>query len=156
MEKTENDNLFQPLITDLDAAETKEWKTVLSIRDQLQELAVKAETLAASIDQASEARWWADKFVKQIREALSDLYETAPWLQQNNFPARFQSLENMLSRIMTLNELAELEESVLPVIHVFTEDEIPEEEKKWLETLRRQVIETAGAQKKGYLPFKTY
>ncbi|MFI5124380.1 MAG: GH36-type glycosyl hydrolase domain-containing protein [Chitinophagales bacterium] len=142
MEKTENDKLFLPLITDLDVAETKEWKTVLSIRDQLQELAVKAETLLASTDQASEAWWWADKLIRQIREALGDLYETAPWLQQNNFPARFQSLENMLSRIMTLNELAELEESVLPVIHVFTEDEIPEEEKRWLETLRKQVIET--------------
>ena len=61
----------------------------------------------------------------------------------------------MISRIMTLHELANIEETILPVIHGLTEDEIPEEEKKWLETLRKLVIETERRAKERLLTIQT-
>lgn len=155
MEKAENESLFQPFIADLQTASSKEWQTILSSRDQLQRLSVRAEAFLPATDPSTEAAWWANALVRQIRETLSDLYESAPWLLLNDFPTRFQSLENMLSRIMTLDETADLEQTVLPVIHAFTEDEISSEEKKWLESLRKQVIETSRRAKERLLTIQS-
>ncbi|HEY4154751.1 MAG TPA: cyclic beta 1-2 glucan synthetase, partial [Puia sp.] len=111
IEKAGDDKPFQSFLTELKAADAKEWQTFLSVRDQLQKLLIGAEGFAPSQNSSTEAAWWTNALIKQIQDALSDLFEAVPWLLLNEFPGRFQSLENMLSRIMTLNELAGLEVS---------------------------------------------
>ncbi|MFI5124264.1 MAG: GH36-type glycosyl hydrolase domain-containing protein [Chitinophagales bacterium] len=150
-EKIEDDSVFQIFSADLASATSGEAQDVLGIRDQLQKLLISAERLVPYLHASPEAAWWGEALLKQIRESLGDLYETAPWLVLNSFPPGFQTLENMVSRNMTLNELSALEMSVLPVLHAFTENEISNEEKKWLESLRRHVIETSRRAKERLL-----
>jgi cellobiose phosphorylase len=150
-EKINTENLFQAFREDLQAACSAEPHSVLSMRDHLQKLLITAEAFLPYLESSTEAVWWGNALLKQIREALGDLFESAPWLSLNTFPDRFQALETMVCRLMTLNELSALEMSVLPAIHVFTEDEISEEENRWLESLRRMVIETVRRAKERLL-----
>lgn len=150
-EKTDSDALFQSFSGELLSAVSREWPDITGILDQLQKLLISAEALLPSLSSSPEAAWWGEALLKQIREALSDLYETAPWLMLNAFPPDFQNLEQMISRNMSLNELSALEMSVLPVLHDLTENDLTDEEKKWLEGLRRQVIETVRRAKERLL-----
>ncbi len=150
-EKSQGDDIFQNFYDDLKSASAAESHTVQDIRDTLEKLVIRAEALLPSLEAIPEAGWWGAAMLRQIRALLGDLYETTPWLVMKDFPARFESLQAMLSRIMTLNELSALEISILPAIHGFTEEEITPDEKKWMEVLRRHVVETCRRAKERLL-----
>jgi cellobiose phosphorylase len=103
----------------------------------------------------SETAWWADAFENQIRDAFNEVYESSPWLSIRDCPERFNILEEKLSSMLPLQELASLEDLLLPEIHLFEEEELPEEEKTWLETFRKQIIETSRRAKERLLAIQS-
>jgi cyclic beta-1,2-glucan synthetase len=117
----------------------------------LQKLLQEAEVLTGLFKDDSESAWWADAFANQVRDVFNDVYETSPWLSIPPFPARFKYLEESVSRMLPLLELAALESTLLPQVHIYDEEELNAEEKKWLETFRKQLIETSRRAKERIL-----
>ena len=117
----------------------------------LKELLEEAENLTALFNEDSEAAWWADAFANQIRDAFNDVYESSPWLSMPENPQQFRVILDNISHSMTLKELASLEISLLPQVHILEEDELDGKEKSWLENFRRQIIETSRRAKERLL-----
>jgi cyclic beta-1,2-glucan synthetase len=126
-------------------------RSVQVLYGDLQKLLKEAETLTGLFNEDSEAAWWADAFANQVREAYNDVYESFPWLSVLHFPDRFKILEESVTRFMPLKELASLEVSILPQVHLFDEEELSTEEKSWLEIFRKQLIETSRRAKERLL-----
>src|SRR5450432_2455741 len=140
------------LIEELLANEkVNEINSVQAIYNYLQKLLQAAEFLTGLINDDSEAAWWSDAFANQVRDAFNDVYETSPWLSIPSFPARFKFLEESVSRFMPLQELAALESVLLPQVHIYHEEELNPEEKGWLESFRKQLIETSRRAKERLL-----
>ncbi len=125
--------------------------SVRELYNALSKLLEEAEILTGLFEEESEAAWWADAFSNQIREAFNDIYESCPWLSISNFPERFKYLEEKVSFLLTLQELALLEVSLIPQVHVYDEEELNPEEKLWLENFRKQIIETCRRAKERLL-----
>ena len=140
----------------LAGAGEKEFGSVRLLYENLQILLQKAETLTGLFKDDSETAWWADAFANQIRDAYNEIYESCPWLSIPHFPDRFKNLEEAVSRIMPLMELAALEVSLLPQVHLFDEEELNTEEKVWLETFRKQLIETSRRAKERLLIIQSF
>jgi hypothetical protein len=135
----------------LSSVKDKETFTTRELNDHLRKLLQAAEFLTGLFKEDSESAWWADAFANQVREALNDIYESSPWLSLPACPDRFKNLEEKISRLMSLQELASLEVLLLPLVHGFEEEELETEEKKWLETFRKHLIETSRRAKERML-----
>ncbi|HVY75662.1 MAG TPA: glucoamylase family protein [Puia sp.] len=151
IEKTGNDKIFPGFLSSHDAGEAVASLDLYNIREQLIQLSVQAEALLLTLDPESEEGWWASALLRQIQDALHDLQELAPWMQPDRFPARFQQIEYILSRNSTLNEIAGLDDLAFPLLHQFEEEEDEQSERRWLESLRKQVIETSRRAKERLL-----
>jgi cyclic beta-1,2-glucan synthetase len=125
--------------------------SVIILYAHLQKLLQDAEKLTTAFDDDSESAWWADAFANQVRDALNDVYETSPWLSLTHFPERFKYLQDSVSRMASLQELSELESHLLPQVHIYDEEELNPEEKTWLETFRKLLIETSRRAKERIL-----
>jgi cyclic beta-1,2-glucan synthetase len=125
--------------------------SVRELYNALRKLLEEAEILTGLFEEESEAAWWADAFSNQIREVFNDIYESCPCLSISNFPERFKYLEEKVSYLLTLQELALLEVSLIPQVHVYDEEELNPEEKLWLENFRKQIIETCRRAKERLL-----
>ena len=132
-------------------AVASEKQSVQELYRALQLLLNESETLTGLFNDDSESAWWADAFANQVRDAFNDVNESYPWLTISHFPERFRTLGESVSRLMTLQELAMLEISLLPQIHILDEEELLADEKSWLETFRKQVIETSRRAKERLL-----
>ncbi len=133
------------------AALAIENRSVQELFKELQSLLQEAETLTGLFNDDSESAWWADAFANQVRDAFNDLHESYPWLTITQFPERFKILEESVSGQLTLQELASLEISLLPQIHIFDEEDLPAEDKSWLDIFRKQLIETSRRAKERLL-----
>ncbi|HEY4967587.1 MAG TPA: glucoamylase family protein, partial [Puia sp.] len=125
------------------------------LHTHLQKLLAESEMLTALFNEDSEAAWWADALANQIRDAYNDLNESAPWLSLSEAPQRFLHLIDKLSDTISLKELASLEVSILPQVHIFDEEELSGEEKSWLEQYRKQIIETSRRSKERLLSIQS-
>ncbi|HEY2650167.1 MAG TPA: cyclic beta 1-2 glucan synthetase, partial [Puia sp.] len=141
------ESLEQRLIADMGGDE----RSVQDFYKELRILLDESEKLTALFNDDSESAWWADAFSNQVRDSFNDINESYPWLTILHFPDRFRALEESVSRFMTLNELAMLEVTLLPQIHILDEEELNAEEKSWLETFRKQLIETSRRAKERLL-----
>ena len=142
---TEN---FEKLLAE---AREKEFGSLPVLYKDLQQLLKEAETLTGLILEDSESAWWVDALADQVREAFNELNESFPCLSLAVPPERFKSLEERVSRLLPLQELALLEVSLLPDVHQFDEEELNPEEKNWLENFRKQLSETSRRAKERLL-----
>jgi cyclic beta-1,2-glucan synthetase len=117
----------------------------------LQNLLEETEKLTGIFNEDSDAAWWADALSTQVREACNDTYESCPFLLVSDFPDRFKFLEENLFSLLTLQELASLEISLIPKVHSLNDEELAPEEKIWLENFRKQIIETCRRAKERLL-----
>ena len=109
--------------------------------DRLMKLAGEVvESLDGDLD--SQAKRWARIFAGQCRDALDDLVFLAPWTVPlfcknafNDFPR--------INEIPTLRELAYLEDAVLPTIEGRIGTVATDEERQWLDGLRRLITESS-------------
>ena len=92
--------------------------------DHLQKLVDESEIITAKFNEDSEAAWWADALANQIRDAYNDVNESSPWLSLPEAPQRFVQLTENLSHNISLEELASLEVSILPIVHAFDEEDL--------------------------------
>ena len=129
----------------------KNIRSVRELYNGLKNLLDQAEILTGLFEEESDAAWWADAFSNQVREAYNEIYETCPCLSIPTFPERFRYLEEKVSSLLTLQELALLEVSLIPQVHVLDEEELNPEEKLWLENFRKQIIETCRRAKERFL-----
>jgi cyclic beta-1,2-glucan synthetase len=125
--------------------------SVRGLHDRLKNLLEEAERFTGLFQDDSEAAWWADAFANQVREAFNEVNEFSPWLSISHFPERFKFLETSISTMMTMQELAELESVLILQVHIYDEEELDTEEKKWLEIFRKQLIETSRRAKERIL-----
>jgi cyclic beta-1,2-glucan synthetase len=139
----------------INAAAKKTDPSVRTLYDDLQELLQEAEIITRLFNDDSEAAWWADALANQVRDAFNEIYESAPWLTVPVCPERFKTLEESILRLMPLQELASLEQVVLPQVHVFDEEEVDAAEKIWLEIFRKQLIETSRRAKERLLSIQS-
>ncbi|HEV3224531.1 MAG TPA: glucoamylase family protein [Puia sp.] len=133
-------------------------KGIYSVRELytgLQKLLEEAEILTGLFEEESEAAWWADAFSNQVREVFNDIYESSPCLSISNFPERFSYLEEKVSALTPLQELALLEVSLIPQVLMYDEEELNPEEKLWLENFRMQIIETCRRAKERLLSIQS-
>ena len=121
----------------------------------MQILLQDAETLTGLFDEDSESAWWADAFANQVRDAFNEIYESSPWLSITRFPERFSGLQETVSRILPLYDLASLEVSLLPQVNMYDEEEVTAEEKSFLELFRKQLIETSRRAKERLLSIQS-
>ncbi len=129
-------------------------KGISSVRilfEDLQKLLEEAGKLTRLFKEDSEVAWWADIFENQVRDALNDLSDSSPWLSTSHFPERFKNLEEMVSGLLPLYELATFEELLLPQMHFYEEEELNAEEKTWLGNFRKHMIETTRRAKERLL-----
>jgi cellobiose phosphorylase len=127
----------------LSSVKEKETFTIRELYDHLHKLLQAAEFMTGLFNEDSEVAWWADAFANQIRDAFNDINESSPWLSIPDFPERFKILEERVSSLKALQELASMEVLLLPQVHIFEEEELDTEEKSWLETFRKHLIETS-------------
>ncbi len=125
--------------------------SVRKLYNDLQNLLEEAEKLTGIFSEDSDAAWWADALASQVREAFNDTYESCPFLSVSNFPDRFKFLEEKLFSLLTLQELASLEISLIPKVHSLSDEELTPEEKIWLENFRKLIIETCRRAKERFL-----
>jgi cellobiose phosphorylase len=135
----------------ISAGISKEKQTVQELYENLQSLCKEAEILTGLFNDDSESAWWADAFASQVRDVCNDIGESYPWLTVPPFPERFGTLLDSVSRLLTLQEIATLEVSLLPQINVFDEEDLSADEKSWLELFRKQLIETSRRAKERLL-----
>ncbi len=139
----------------LASAREKEWSSVRVLYDDMQLLLQDAETLTGLFDEDSESAWWADAFANQVRDAFNEIYESSPWLSITRFPERFSGLQETVSRILPLYDLASLEVSLLPQVNMYDEEEVTAEEKSFLGLFRKQLIETSRRAKERLLSIQS-
>jgi cyclic beta-1,2-glucan synthetase len=125
--------------------------TVRMLSLQLADLTMEAEKISLSTESNADADWWTDALILQIRNATNDLFESSPWLSMETFPERFAYLEEIISPIVNLNELAVLELEVLRLLDVHDEEDFDDTEKKWLKIFRKNIIETSRRAKERLL-----
>ena len=82
----------------ISAALAKDNRSVQELYKDLQSLLKEAETLTGLFNDDSESAWWADAFANQVRDAFNDVNESYPWLTIPDFPDRFKTLEESVSR----------------------------------------------------------
>jgi cyclic beta-1,2-glucan synthetase len=150
-EKTGGKKGTESIERQLNSFTEKEFSSVRVLHTDLQSLLQEAETFTGLFNEDSEAAWWADAFANQVRDASNEVQESSPWLSLPEFPERFKSLEENISRLMTLYELSTLEILLLPEVNVFDEEEMTAPEKTWLENFRKQLIETSRRAKERLL-----
>ena len=121
----------------------------------LQQLSHEAEKLTTLFEDDSESAWWADAFATQVRDGLNELYESSPWLSLPEFPDRFKDLQEPINGVLTLDELASLESSILPEVNRYDEEEVDPAEKNFLATFRKQLIETSRRAKERLLSIQS-
>ena len=90
----------------------------------------------------SETNWWAHTLVRQCRSILDELQFLAPWLALPTVPASLGDLPD-ISRIPTLRELAGLSQRLQPFIEQRLIATATDEEREWLEMLRRNIVEAS-------------
>ena len=127
----------------------------VAIYRHLQKLLQEAEIVTGLFDEESDTAWWADTFANQIRDALNDVYQSSPFLSVSNFPERFKYLEEKISMLLPLQELASLEVTLIPGLHELDEEDLNTEEKIWLENFRKQIIETSRRAKERLLTIQS-
>jgi cyclic beta-1,2-glucan synthetase len=126
-------------------------RSVRELFSDLQKLLEEAERLTGLFNEDSDAAWWADAFATQVREAFNDIYESCAFLSVSHFPDRFKFLEEKLFSLLTLQELALLEISLIPKVHLLNDEDLTQDEKNWLENFRKQIIETCRRAKERLL-----
>jgi cellobiose phosphorylase len=105
---------------DLEAAILSQPATLTAMGLCIDRLATSAAALIAALeahdsDPGSNLRWWADAFAAQCRDAVDELRFLVPWtglMTSRNSIGGFPELDE----IPTLQELAALEEKLLPTI----------------------------------------
>ncbi len=150
-EKAGNRKSTDPIEQLLAEALKNETGSVRLLYHDLQKLLPATESLTGLFEKDSEAAWWADALIKQVRDAFHDIVESAPWLSIPGSPERLNSLEVEASRSSTLQELASLESLLLPRVHEWSEGELNTEEKTWLAVFSKQIIETSRRAKERLL-----
>jgi cyclic beta-1,2-glucan synthetase len=143
---------LEKLLTSID---DKEFHSAYIIYSHLQKLLQDAEIVTGLFDEESDAAWWADTFANQVRDALNDVYQSSPYLSISNFPERFKYLEEKVSMLLSLQELASLEITLIPSLRELDEEDLITEEKIWLENFRKQVIETSRRAKERLLTIQS-
>ena len=113
-------------------------------RQSLGQVAASAAEVAGSLDAdpESQAKWWAQAFVRQCQGALDELTFLAPWTL---LPASQNKLSDFadIDKIPTLRELARLEAECLPAIEARLGSDPTPEEKEWLGKFRRLIAEAS-------------
>ena len=79
------------------------------------------------------------------------IVESSPWLAMETFPDRFNHLEEKISAIVNLNDLATMELEILRQLDISDEEEFNDAEKKWLKIFRKNIIETSRRAKERLL-----
>jgi cyclic beta-1,2-glucan synthetase len=128
-----------------------DFRSVPVLYADLQKLMELAEALTGAFDEDSEAAWWADSLAGQVRDTCNEIQECFPWLSIHEFPERFKKLGEKLAPLITLQELASLELSIIPDVRVYDDEELRPEEKSWLDNFRKQIIETSRRAKERLL-----
>ncbi|MFH0809079.1 MAG: glucoamylase family protein, partial [Pseudomonadota bacterium] len=129
---------------DLESACDNPPATLPAARLCLERLATSIADVVAGLDDdpESEARWWADAFARQCRQALDELEFLAPWTSLSD-PQNVLGELHFLDGIPTLHELAGLAEKQLPAIEHRLDSDAPTEEAEWFAELRRLTQEAS-------------
>ncbi|MFA6478397.1 MAG: glucoamylase family protein [Victivallaceae bacterium] len=117
--------------------------TLTALRLRIDQLVTSAVTMVTDVealdaDRSSQLRWWANAFAAQCLDARDELTFLTPWtelLSSHNILGDFPDLD----RIPTLNELAELEEKLLPEIAHRLSSAAAPAESAWLSKLQRLI-----------------
>ncbi|MBK8162925.1 MAG: cyclic beta 1-2 glucan synthetase [Gammaproteobacteria bacterium] len=123
--------------------------TLPEVLQCLEPVASCAAILTASLDTTpeGEAKWWADVFVRQCRDALDELRFLAPWLvllpAAPHFPDKYPDKYADLGVIPTLRDLAGRADKLLPALDARLNEDMTPEEQVWHGELRRLI--TAGS-----------
>ncbi len=128
-------------ITDeLESIAKRESIDLVSARDFLESFAIQAQKIMSSLPQDANAdvQWWAQAFDRQCREAIEELDILEPWLLLPKAPDKFRNIIPSGNR--TLTELAELP-ATLSVIDELEAGENTNEERQWLNDLRKCIIQ---------------
>ncbi|MGC4101978.1 GH36-type glycosyl hydrolase domain-containing protein [Ferruginibacter sp.] len=96
----------------------------------------------ASIDEESEAWWWAQKALTQLKEAGDEIMALCPWLALPAAPGKFSALIPSLPSIPTLKQLSRIEEILLHKIIEADAEDNSVEETAWLNDFRHMITES--------------
>ncbi len=116
-------------------------ESVKLILDRLIQAAVEIHNIPDA-RQNGDSRWWTKALTDQCRKLLDELYFLAPWIKIPPVPANM-GIFTALSDISTLNELAALEENILPEIELLENKSSNVTENKWLNEIREAVREAS-------------
>ncbi len=112
----------------------------LSMSEVLKELDALLARLPPKPDHpATEQERWIGRIHLQSVDHREDLLHLAPWLTSGPVPARFEKLQ-FLDQVPTLNALADMTETTLPVIKEYQQEATTPDEKQWLDKLSADVV----------------
>ncbi|HVS96017.1 MAG TPA: glucoamylase family protein [Puia sp.] len=87
---------------------------------------------------------WANKLLAQIKSHREDIARLYPWLDLLPVPARFDRL-SVLDSMLSVRDLQRMPDTLLPVLDELDRLDNPPEERSWLISVRKLVIDGSAA-----------
>ncbi len=141
-DKDPGNKLAEELRNEIEELCTSQPRGLMAIKFLLDKIIVSCGNMAFHVkpDAQDPVYIWLQKLTAQVKAASNDLVTFLPWLLIT-VPEKFSDAFSLITAAPTFQELARIEEYLLPKISAFYKGENTREEEKWLDRFRIHIIQ---------------